>query len=93
MTIELKIPPEWENKIQNYAQLTGMDVDRFVLSLVRAGLQFTDTMETAAAEDVTPELSHEEWSARFHDLVANAPPVRGKGEVDVSRESIYEDRV
>ena len=92
MTIKLELPPELEPRLRNQAELAGMDVDRFVLALVRAGLQFTETVETAAEEEPT-ELSYEEWSARFHDWVENFPKAKGQVQVDDSRESIYEDRV
>lgn len=88
MTIQLELSPELESKIQHHAQIAGMDVDHFVLALVRAGLQFTETVEAAAEEPPCPPA---EQAARFREWVENAPRV--KHYVDDSRESIYEDRV
>ena len=89
MTIQFELPPELESKIQHHAQLAGMDVNRFVLALVRAGLLFTETVEAAAEE---PTISPEEQAARLREWVRRFPR-RGDSHVDDSRESIYEDRV
>ncbi len=85
MTINLTLPPDLESRLLEYASVTGQDIDRVVIDLVRERLQ---PSPTNGSDDAT--VPQEGWSDRFRAWIDGFPPVSHT--VDDSRESIYEDR-
>jgi hypothetical protein len=82
MTVTLHLKPEIEAGLIAQAQLAGMTVEQYVLSMVE-GIAVPSTYDVLSA--VQRAEAFQAWSAAHH----TTPPL---SDYAVSRESMYDDR-
>lgn len=82
MNISLRLSPEELADLEQKASASGIDVDDYVLGVVRRQL------ETADTESSGQTLGHDQWSREFRAWLASHPSRNPN--FDDSRESIYD---
>jgi hypothetical protein len=81
MNIDLRLPSEYVEILQQHVAATGGDIDTLVSGIVADSLQAE--VESARSKQISPG-SFAEWLQQW----ANRHP-RLEHEIDISRESIY----
>jgi hypothetical protein len=86
VTMDLQLPPEFEERLRQQAAAAGMDVEQFAI----AALQKEIGSGEAASTNVM--LARGDWKAKFDALRSSFPTRRSEGRIDCSRETLYGDR-
>jgi hypothetical protein len=85
-SITLQLPPDTERRLREKADRSGQSLESYLLRLAEQAA----AAESGAAKPSPAELTPEQWSAEWRAWAASHRAL--PGEVDDSRESIYEGR-